>query len=343
MPVPSPSSALASPSLGDFDALLAAPPPSPGDAQRPVTSSPSALAVTAGAPAPSGEPVATAGSVQEPPDSSRLRQFADNWTLYRDPVLAGTFAGLVLGLAGVFIVLRRAVFVTAAVSQAAALGVATAFLLGIHLGVEPPPVLLAFAFGAAGALALALGHPSRLPREAIVGIVYLASGSLAIVVGDRISQEAHDVSALLFGSAVLVQPVDLWLVLGVGTGVAATLLAVARSLEFSGFDPEAARVQGIPVRRLEVLLWLLVAAEVAVTTRALGALPVFAFAVLPAFGALRLTRRFPACLALAAVFGAASGSLGYVAAFVFDLPVGASQTAVTTLIAVVATLAGRRR
>ena len=340
---PLPTPAAPSSTGNEFDALLAPARTSSGDPHsasaevgtRPVATTPVATAPVAAAPAGS------AGQLETAIPGSSVQSFVDNWTLYRDPVLAGTFAGIVLGLAGVFVLLRRAVFVTAAVSQSAALGVASAFWLGIVTGIELPPVLLAFAFGAAGALLLAFGNPKRLPREATVGIVYLASGALAVIVGSQIRQEAHDVAALLFGSAVLVRPVDLWLVTGVGAVVAALLLALARALEFSGFDPEAARVQGLPLRRIEATLWLLVAAEVAVATRALGALPVFAFAVLPAFGALQLARRLPLCLALAAAFGGASGALGYLVAFLLDWPVGASQTAVATVIALTA-LAARR-
>ncbi len=324
----------------EFDALLASPPTAASGAPGSPALSSAGLAV--GAAPPSTQPVAPLELVDA---SGRpgFRGFADHFGLYRDPVLAGSCASLVLGLAGVFVVLRRAVFVTAAVSQSAALGVACAFLIGIHTGITPPPGLLAFVFAAAGALLLAFGNPARLPREAVVGVVYLTAGALAVIVGARISQEAHDVASLLFGSAVLVRPRDLWSIVGVGAGATALLLALARALEFTGFAPDAARVQGLPVRRIEALLWLLVSAEVAVTTRALGALPVFAFAVLPAFGALRVARRLPACLALAATFGAASGCLGYVAAFLLDLPVGASQTAVAALIALGAALVARRR
>ena len=272
-----------------------------------------------------------------------LAEFAAHWELYRDPVLAGTFAGLALGLAGVFVVLRRAVFVTAAISQSAALGVGCAFLLAIHTGLELPPVLLAFAFAVGGTVVLAAPPSLRVPREAIVGFVYLASGALAIIVGDRISQEAHHIDTLLFGSAVLVRPIDLYLVGGVGAITVLGLLSLSRALAFSGFDSDAARVQGVPVRRLEALLWLFVAAEVAVTTRALGALPVFAFAVLPAFSALLLAKRLPRCLLLAASFGATSGGIGYLAAYLLDLPVGAAQTATAVCIAVTSLALARLR
>jgi zinc transport system permease protein len=311
----------------DFDAILAEPGPS--------------ASVSAPAAAASSAPEVDAHTAHLGAPS--LGEFLESWDLYRDPVLAGVFAGLALGMIGVFIVLRRAVFVTAAVSQAAGLGVACAFLFSIHAEVEISPVLLAFLFAAAAALIVALRPPVRLPKEVVVGFVYLAGSALAIIVGDRISQEAHDIASILFGTAVLVRPLDLWLLVSVGSAASLCVALSARGLAFAGFDPDAARVQALPVSLLEGGLWLSVAAVVAVATRALGALPVFAFAVLPALGALSLARRLPQALLLGALGGALAGGTGYVAAFLFELPVGAAQATVAGLFALVALGLGRVR
>ena len=67
--------------------------------------------------------------------------------------------------------------------------------------------------------------------------------------------------------------------------------------------------------------------SVALCTRALGALPVFAFSVLPAMTALALTARIGLVFVLATLIGALSGVGGYVVSFRGDLPVGATQTA----------------
>jgi zinc transport system permease protein len=261
--------------------------------------------------------------------------FAQGWDrgIYRDPVLCGGLAGLVLGLLGVFIVLRRAVFVTAAVSQAAGLGVALAFYLAIHHSLDVPPVVAALVLGVTATMSLALPvHRLRLPRESALGLCFIAASALAVLVGDRIGQEAHDVAGILFGTAVLVRRSDLWAVAIVG-GVTTLVVAVFyRGLVFAGFDPEGARVQKLPVRGLNLLFWALVAIEVSVATRALGALPVFAFAVIPAMAALPLVRRLPYALIGAALIGGASGALGYLFAFFFQFPVGASQAVVAVVI-----------
>jgi zinc transport system permease protein len=83
----------------------------------------------------------------------------------------------------------------------------------------------------------------------------------------------------------------------------------------------------MPVRALNVFLFLSVGVSVALCTRALGALPVFAFSVLPAMAALAISSRMSVVFALATLFGALSGVAGYAISFRGELPVGATQTA----------------
>ncbi|MEZ4227107.1 MAG: metal ABC transporter permease [Polyangiaceae bacterium] len=295
-------------------------------------------------PSSAAEPQATVVAKSE--GAPTLAEFREGFSLglYRDPVIVGVFSGAVLGILGVYVVLRRAVFVTAAITQAAGLGVALAFLFEIHAGVHTPPV--------GGAILLSLLATAvlswrtdrlRLPRETLVGLTYLAASAAAVLVGDRITQDAHDITAILFGTAVLVRSEDLRLVLGVGSVVLGLTFFFHRAFLFAGFDPEGARVHRLPVRLLELLLWVLVALTASVTTRAIGALPVFAFAVLPAMAALALVERVRVALVVAAVVGAASGGLGYLFAFFFEFPVGASQALTATVILLGCLLAARLR
>ena len=75
---------------------------------------------------------------------------------------------------------------------------------------------------------------------------------------------------------------------------------------------------------------------VALCTRALGALPVFAFSVLPAMAALALTSRIGLVFLLATALGATSGAAGYAISFRAELPVGATQTATAAAMLVAA-------
>lgn len=283
------------------------------------------LAACGGEPAPGAMPAPT------------WADFIAAWPLFKEAVLAGTISGMVLGFLGVFILVRRMVFVTATLTQASGLGVALAFYVDIHLGLGLPPI--------AGALLTALGaavlaslpyERLHLSRESALATLWLFASGGAVLVGSRIAQEAHDIAGILFGSAVLVSPEDLLMVSTVGAVGAVLGFLGHEVLVFSGFDADGARVQGVPVRALEGGLLVLVTLEVAVSTRAIGALPVFAFSVLPAVAALLsaggMRRAFP----LAALYGGMAGLGGYLLAFFYDLPVGATQACLAVLIVVLA-------
>jgi zinc transport system permease protein len=265
--------------------------------------------------------------------------FAAGWAdLFREPVLCAVAAGLVLGFLSGYIVLRRMVFVSAVTTQSAGLGVALAFYVQIHhgLALAPSHGAVILAVGAAALLAL---DPSRLglSREAVLGLVFAASGGGAVVVGDKISQEAHEIENILFGSAVMVEPADLYRVLIAGGLLLALHLCWFRGLTFASFDPVAARVQRVPVRLLDAFLFASIGIMVGVATQALGALPVFAMSTLPGIAALLVMRgRLLLTFAVAGVVGAASGFLGYLVSFFEQLPVGASQTVVASLFVAVA-------
>jgi zinc transport system permease protein len=274
-------------------------------------------------------------------------EFIDGLEIFFDPILCGAAAGLVLGYIGVYIVLRRMVFVAAGITHSAGLGVAVAFYAQIHLGMGAAaanPVLGAFVFGMGSTLLLAIDPERlRLTRESLIGMVFIFAAGAAVLVGDRISQESHDIHAIIFGTAVLVSKADLYTTLITGAVVLAMHLWLRRGLVFASFDPDGARVQGLPVRLLDALLMLSVGLTVSVTTRALGAMPVFAFSVLPAMAALSLSGRMGTALALAATLGCLSAVLGYMASFFLHFPVGASQTVVAALFTGTAMLLGSAR
>ena len=274
-----------------------------------------------------------------------VEDFVAAWEIFRDPMLCGLAAGVVLGFLGVYVVLRRMVFVSAAITQAAALGVALAFFAEIHLALAVEPIVGAALLSVASISAL-LVEPDRLhlTREAVLGFIFAATGGAAVLVGDRIAQEAHDIQSIVFGTAVLVRPVDLWVVVIAGGVVLALHLWWFRGVAFSAFDGVAARVQGLPVRSLEAFLLISIALIVGVSAKALGALPVFALSTLPAMAALLLGFRMHAAFAAAAILGGLSAFGGYALAFFLEFPVGATQTATAGALVVVGALAaGARR
>jgi zinc transport system permease protein len=276
-----------------------------------------------------------------------VSQFFEAWELFRHAALTGSIAGAMLGFLGVYVVLRRLVFLTAAISQAAGLGVAAAFYARVAFSVSPviaSPTIGASLLTMIAVLPFALERGwARGRRDRVLGFGFLVGAAGTLALGTRIVEEVHDIDSILFGSAVAVLPEHFtWMAL-----LAAVLLALhlwwARGFIAVSFDPAGSRVRGLPVRSLDLILFATLALAVSSSTRVLGALPTFAFSVLPAMASVRLVPNVFGGLALAGALGAASGFLGYLAAYLFELPVGASQALVAAAFVVLADLAARAR
>jgi zinc transport system permease protein len=272
--------------------------------------------------------------------------FADFWAgqeLWREPLLAGVLAAALLSYLGVFVVLRRMVFVSAALSEISGVGVAFAFYVSSIAGINPHlhravPVLLEptwfsllFACGAAVLFSLRPGH-RKLATETIVGLGYIIASALvlAILNSPRIAQEAHAIGDILFGNAVTVPESQILALLAVGAAALLVHGLFFKELLFTSYDPETAVVQGVGVLKYELTLNLIIAVVISVATRAVGALPVFAFTVIPAAAALMVTEQIRRTLALSVGIGIVAAAIGYYMSWVESLPTGASMVIVAS-------------
>lgn len=280
--------------------------------------------------------------------SPNLAEFFAAWDLFREPVHAAVAAGSLLGFLSMYVVLRRMIFLSVVVSQMSALGVASAFYLRIHHDVAMPPEWLALILSLSS-LALLAWLPERLHvwKEPILGVAYALSGALVVLVGSKITQEAHDIQGLLFGTAVMVDEVDCRLLRWLAMGLLPVHLYFFRALAFANLDSVSARVQGLPTTWLQLFVLFSVGGAIGAASKALGALPVFALASIPALAGLALPLGPLGIALLGMVIGATSGALGYVLSFLHGLPVGATQAAACTGISIgvggVGWLAERRR
>jgi zinc transport system permease protein len=265
------------------------------------------------------------------------------WSLFWPSIVAATVAAGLCGALGFFVVVRRVAFVSAALGQVAGLGVAFGFLLGGAFGHDPhgptplylDPVLLALVF--CGAVSAALALSSRVKRtspESLVAFVYLAAAALALVVLSTpfMALEKHELEDLLFGKAVAVQREHLVELALVALVVAALLAVLFKDLLFVSFDREMAQTLSLPVTALELTLNISVGVTVAVATRAIGALPVFGFLVLPTGAALMLSDSVRGVVWLSISGAVLAALVGFYVSLLGDwVPAGPMMVAVCAL------------
>lgn len=256
----------------------------------------------------------------------------------RVALLASVAASVPLSLLGVYLVVRRVIFLGLVLANAATVGAAVAEVMGW------PTEVAAAATAVATAIALgAVPAPRLVPAESVIGWAYAAAASLTVLVLAGAARADADTLHLLYGNvlAVSADHALVLVVLAVGVGLV-HVLAGWRFLLVT-LDEEAARVAGVPTRAWSLVLNVSIGVAAAIAVEEIGALLTFALLTLPPTAALLAGRRTHTVFLLSVLIGAAAVTLGLVAAFQFDLPPGPLSVAILALAVPLAALAATRR
>jgi zinc/manganese transport system permease protein len=248
-------------------------------------------------------------------------------------VLAGIHAYL-----GLHVLARGVIFVDLALAQVAALGISVAFLAGHPLQSDAAYwYALTFAVGGALLFAVSRTHRSRIPQEAIIGIVYAVSAAAAVLVVDRAPQGGEHVKQLLVGSILTVTPADVRILALLYAAIGAVHWAIRHPLLEISFDPEAALKKGRRVAWWDFLFYASFGVVVTSSVRVAGVLLVFSFLIVPAAVGALLATSVAGRLLVGWGLGLLVSILGLSASYLWDLPTGAAVvTTFGALLAVVA-------
>jgi len=255
-------------------------------------------------------------------------------------LVASALVGVACAVVGAFVVLKGMSFVGDAVSHSAFPGVVLAYLLGL-------PIILG---GAVAAIGTALGigvltRRSGLRADAVIGVLFAGVFALGVALFSSIPNYVGDLFHFLFGDVLGISFADL-----ISLAVLASLLLLIvwvlwKELLFATFDPLGAGAAGLPVRRLDDLLLILIAVTIVVSLQAVGIVLVVAMITTPAATAQLLVKRFGQMIALAALIGVTSSLVGLYVSYALDIASGASIVLTETfafLVALLITSIGKR-
>ena len=260
--------------------------------------------------------------------------FASEWM--RRALVAGILAALLCGFLGVYVVLRRVVFVGVALAELSSAGIALGVLLGFA------PVAGALAFMTAGVALFSLRFaPRRVPHESIVGVAFLLASALAVLLIARSAQGETFMLKLMQGDVLLTDAATVRDLAIAALAVGAAHAVFGKEFVLVSFDREAAATLGLRAGLWDFFLMATIGAAIAFSIGAVGVLLTSALLVLPAATALLLARSMKTAFWLAPLFAVVPVVLGLHLSFVADYP--ASAVIVVLLCAgFVATLVARR-
>ncbi|MFC1558208.1 metal ABC transporter permease [candidate division KSB1 bacterium] len=236
----------------------------------------------------------------------------------RNAIIASLLISTICSFLGIYIVLRRMVFMGAALAQISSLGVALAYLFDWNV------LVMSFLVTFAGVLFLALVSNKNIPRDSFLGITYAAATGFAVITIAKSSQGDSDIFHLLFGSILSVTQKEILMLLIVFAVIGLFHWRFYKEILFVSFDSEMAVTLGVNTKLWEILFFLTVGIVIALSIRLAGVILTFSYLVMPAVAGLLIGRNLRIVIIAALVFGWIITFTGIAVSFSIDLPPSSS-------------------
>jgi len=264
-----------------------------------------------------------------------LREVLDPHFLLRNSVYMSLLVGLACPLVGVYLLLRRLVFVGVALPQISSCGIAFAFALHAW-GVVPHSAGSEHALAFAGSslftltailVLLLLERRGRGLVEGAVGAGYVLAGAWGILLLVKNPYGEHGLLDRLKGEIIAISNADLEVTGAAFAVVVLALIMFQKEFMLVSFDRELAVTLKRNVVFWDAFLYVLIGVTISMAVLSVGPLVTFGFLLIPALVARLLAANLRQFTVLASLLGGVVAFVGFAIAYRYDLPVGPTDVA----------------
>jgi zinc transport system permease protein len=240
-------------------------------------------------------------------------------------LLAALLASVACGVVGTFVVVRRITYIAGGIAHTVLGGMGAAMYLSVHTELHIHPLHGAIVAALAAALIIGLVTMRSNERaDTVIGALWAIGMAAGVLFISQTPGYSEDLMSYLFGNILFVSQDDLWYLVTLDAIVLSTSLLLYNRFVAICFDEEFARLRGVRVELVYVLLLFLVALTVVLLTTVVGIILVIALLTLPAATAGRLTQSLWRMMAVACLVSALVSVGGLVVSYEPDLPAGAT-------------------
>jgi ABC-type Mn2+/Zn2+ transport system permease subunit len=272
-----------------------------------------------------------------------LREILAPDFLLRNSVYISLLVGFSCPLIGVFLVLRRLIFLGVALPQISSTGIAFALSLHIWMGghhdaghgeaQQTLAFIGAIVFTVLAILALAwLEKRGQGLVEGRLGTAYVVASAVSILLLAKCPIAEHGWLNLLKGEIIAISTSDVNLTFASFAVVLVALGLFHREFMLVSFDREFAMVMGKNVMLWDLLLFSLLGLTVAISVLSVGPLIAFGFLLIPPLIMRQFARNMWQFVLGASAIGGVTALFGFCLAYRYDLPVGPTDVALLGLL-----------
>ena len=268
----------------------------------------------------------------------------ETFEIMKWPLLACLLLPGLLVYLGLHIVQREIIFVDLALAQVAALGTCFGILLHYEANSwESYGLSLGFTLVGAGIFTLTRTKSHRVPQEALIGIVYVVTAALGILLLSRSPEGNEELRRTLIGEVLLVTPSQVLRTFALFVIIGLIHYFYRKKFLALSFEPERAAAAGMSIRWWDFVFYAMFGWVVTSFVQIGGVLLVFSFLIVPAVCANFLADSLGAKLLIGWATATLASVAGLYASFVLDLPTGAAIVCALGLALILTIIAARFR
>jgi len=257
--------------------------------------------------------------------SSFLQLITTDFFLYA--LLAGLAIAIIAGPLGSFIVWRRMSYFGDTLAHSALLGIALGLIMDINLQLSIVISSMLFAL-----ILLYLGKNKTMSTDTLLGILAHSTLAIGVVVLALSDSVRVDLEAYLFGEMLTISTTDLIWILVTSAGVAIVLFRLWGQLLSVTIHQELAEVEGLAVKKLNLILVLMIAITIAVAMKIVGVLLITSLLIIPPAAARQLSKTPEQMAIRASLIASFSVVSGLFFAFYLDTPAGPSIVVLASIV-----------
>ncbi len=242
------------------------------------------------------------------------------YRFFQNALWAAVLTSLIASMVGTYIVSRKIVFIGGGITHASFGGIGMAYFFGLN------PFLGAAVFGILSALGIEwISTRGKVSEDSAIAILWSLGMALGIIFIFLTPGYSPNLMSFLFGSILSVGRMELWFLTGFFIILATVFAIYFRPILYTAFDPEFARISGVPVNVFRYLMSVVVALAIVISIRTIGIILVLSVFTIPQLTAMRFTRDFSRIIPLSAFWGITGSVAGLIMAYLLDIPAGASM------------------
>ncbi len=223
---------------------------------------------------------------------------------------------------GLHVVSRGVIFVDLALAQLAALGTAVGLIIGLEENATSTyAVALCFTIFGALLFSFTRSKKSKIPQEAIIGITYVVSAAIMILLFSKSPEGSEHLNHILVGSILFVTPkiIGLTLILYVTVGMFHWVFRKEMIAVSFGHNTTGGNTQ-----LWDFLFYVSFGFVVTSSVKIAGILLVFSFLIIPSIAGLLFIKGIKNRLLFGWVFSIVGSAMGMAFSLIFDIPTGAT-------------------